>query len=184
MLGFGGTGGRSGAVPEVAFQEDFDGGGEGDGQEGAEESAEDEAPGKDGDDDGEGVEADGFTDYLRGDKDSVYVIGQDKDGCDNERVGPVPELGGCDDDGRDVADHHSEVGDEAQDANHESDEDSEIESHDEECDGDEESVDQANNELASEEADEVGIDFANEGNDFIFEWGGAEREVAAPVFGD
>jgi len=173
---------RGGAVPEVAFEEDFDGGGEGDGEEGTEESAEDETPGEDGDDHGEGMEADGFSDDLGGDEHSVYVVGEDKDGCYDEGVGPVAELGGGDDDGGDVADHHSQVGDEAEDADHESDKDREIESHDEEGDGDHESINQADNELPSEEADEVGVDLADEGDDFIFEGGGAEGEVAAPVF--
>lgn len=175
---------RRWAVPEVAFEEDFDGGGEGDGEEGAEEAAEDEAPGEDGDDDGEGVETDGFADDFRGDEHTVYVVCEYKDGCYDQGVGPVAELGGGDDDGGDVADHHSQIGDEAEDANHESDEDREIESHDEERDGNHESIYQADNELTSKEADEVGVDFADEGDDFIFEGGGAEWEVAAPVFGD
>lgn len=97
---------------------------------------------------------------------------------------PVAELGGGDNDGGDVADHHSQVGDEAEDADHEPDKDRKIESHDEEGDGDHESIDQADNELTSKEADEVGVDLADEGDDFIFEGGGAEGEVAAPVFGD
>jgi len=120
-----------GAIPEVAFEENFDGGGKGDGEEGAEESTEDEAPGEDGDDDGEGVEADGFANDLGRDEDTVYVVGQDEDGCYNEGVGPIAKLGSCDDDGGDVADHHSEVGDEAKDADHESDQDGEIEPHNE-----------------------------------------------------
>ena len=173
-----------GAVPEVALEEDFDRGGEGNGEEGSEESTEDEAPSEDRDDDGEGVEADGFADDLGGDEDTIYVIGQDKDGCYNEGVGPITKLGGRDDDGGDVADHHSQVGDEAEDADHESDQDGKLESHSEECDGYHNPIYKADNELSAKEADEVGVDFADEGDDFIFEGGGAEWEVAAPVVGD
>ena len=130
------------------------------------------------------MEANGLADDLGGDEDAVYVVGQDKDGCYNEGMGPVAKLGSCYDDGGDVTDHHSQVGDEAEDADHESDEDGEIEPHNEESDSDQESIDKADNELSSKEADEVGVDLADEGDDFIFEWGGAEGEVAAPVFGD
>ena len=130
------------------------------------------------------MEPHGFTNDFRGDEYSIYIIRQYEDGCDNEGMRPVTKLSRCDDNGWDVADHHSQVGNEAQDTNHESDKNRKIQPQNQQGHRNEKSIDKAHDELASKETDEIRVDLTHERDDFIFQRRGAEGKVAAPVFGD
>ncbi len=70
-------------------------------------------------------------------------------------------------------------------ADHQSDEQGKLEPHEhEKAQTDEQSVDQAHQELASEEIDEVIVDFAQKRNDLALERRGPQRKIIAPVVGD
>lgn len=182
--------GGDACAPDVALEEDLDRGGEGDGEDGTEESAEEEAPEKDGGDDGHGMEADGLADDAGRDEEAVDLLDDGEDAGDDERHDP-PGFGGDeeaaalnrgDDDGGDPAERDAEVGDDACDAEEETDEETEIEPHDGQSDAGGDAVDDADKELPPEEGDEVTVDLCEALHHFVFELGGPEGEVVRPLF--
>ena len=109
-----------------------------------------------------------MTHNARRYKNSINIVGDEKNKGDEERVPPIPKLSSGDEHSRDPTDDNSCIRNEAQDANHDSQQQRKIEMHknNESC-GNHRAVDETDEKLTSEKSDDDVVDFEEERSYFV-----------------
>ena len=170
--------------PDVASEEDLDGGGEGDGEEGTDNASEHVAPEEDGEHDGEVVHADAVADDAGLDDPAIELADAEEDGRHGDDMAHIVPGEPGDEQGRDAGGNHADVGDNAQEGGSGGDGEGIGQAQDFEGDAEDDTIDKADEHLATDEGDDVVIDLLEGTDDFIAEAGGAQGEDIVPAVGD
>jgi len=116
------------------------------------------------------MEADGVSDDLRRDKNTIQIVSQKEDEQDPGRVDQIAILGEGNEDRRDQAEHHSQIGDQAEDPDHETDKERKVEAHKHiQREPNHSPVDKTDKKLPPEKVDQIVVDLVKKGDNLLLE---------------
>ena len=179
-------------LPDVASEEHFHCGSEGDSEQSTHEAAKNHRPEQHRENDRHRVQSYRIADDFWRCCQRVDLLHHDEDRHDAEHVGNRLEAKGrggfCMEPGNhaggDEADDIADVGNDAENGHKDADEESVWQTVEGQGDTDEDAIDEADEHLATEEGDQVAIDLVQGIDEFAFEAGSFEWDVVVPMFLD
>ncbi len=167
--------------PHVAEHEHSGGGGERDGEDASEHATEEGGSDHEGDNDGEGVQADAVTHDFWLDDEAFEDLDHGEDGYRQKRVEDIAKVDRGDKNGGTAGDDGADVGDDGEDAGHDPDQHGHGEADGEESNSIEDAVTEGDQDLSTEEGNQVVVNGAEDEGEFLFEFGVSYWEVMGPL---